>query len=203
MEIQKLSVGEVVPEGIKLGLKNFPSLLGIGILWALTIWIPYVNVGTTIALITLPAEMSRGNILNPLDIFKQKYYRYMGEFFICMGLMNMAILVGFLFVYIPGIVIAIMFMFAPMLLVDRGLSPTEALKESNKLTYGNKWNIFFSILVLEIVIGVVFGIFAWITPILGLLVMIVAMPVIIGLIAAIYGKLTGGQAAASAPAATV
>ena len=192
MNNKKLSIAEVIPEGINMGLKNFPSLLGIGILWVLTFWIPYVNVGTTIALVTLPAEMSRGNVLSPTEIFKKKYLRYMGEFFILMGLMNMAILIGFIFVYIPGIVIGLMFMFAPMLLVDRGLSPTEALKESNKLTYGNKWAIFFSVLIVEIALGLAFYLLSLITPVLGLIVMIAAMPIIIGLIAAIYGKLTSG-----------
>lgn len=58
METQrKITVSSVLSEGIGLGLKNAPSLLGAVILWLLTIWIPYINVGTTIAIQTIPIEL--------------------------------------------------------------------------------------------------------------------------------------------------
>jgi hypothetical protein len=61
----KFTVSQAFLESIKLGFKNFLSLLGAVILWAITIWIPYLNVGTTVAMVTLPAKMSRGTITRP------------------------------------------------------------------------------------------------------------------------------------------
>ena len=47
---RKITVAGVISEGIGLGIKNAISMLGATILWLLTIWIPYLNVGTTIAM---------------------------------------------------------------------------------------------------------------------------------------------------------
>lgn len=43
---RKITVAGVISEGIGLGIKNAISMLGATILWLLTIWIPYLNVGT-------------------------------------------------------------------------------------------------------------------------------------------------------------
>ena len=73
MEAQrKISVVSVLSEGVGLGLKNAPSLLGAVILWLLTIWVPYINVGTTIAIQTIPIELSKGKVISPLFIFDGK-----------------------------------------------------------------------------------------------------------------------------------
>lgn len=44
-------------------------MLGATVLWLLTIWIPYLNVGTTIAMATIPIELSKGKVISPLFIF--------------------------------------------------------------------------------------------------------------------------------------
>ena len=77
---KKLDFGSVLSQGFLVGMKNLPSLLGAIVLWLLTIWIPYVNVGTTIAIMTIPIKFSKGEIFSPLCIFEKQYYRYMGEF---------------------------------------------------------------------------------------------------------------------------
>ena len=77
---KKLDFKELLTNTITIGLKNFPSLIGCVVLWILTIWIPYVNVGTTIAIFTLPAALSKGKIISPLEIFNKKYFKFMGEY---------------------------------------------------------------------------------------------------------------------------
>jgi uncharacterized membrane protein len=48
---------------------------------------------------------------------------------------------------VPGIIFALMFMFATFLMIDRGLGPIEAMKESHRITRGYKWSLFgFSLL---------------------------------------------------------
>jgi uncharacterized membrane protein len=117
-------------------------------------------VGTTIAISSLPAELAKGNKLNPTFIFDAKYRKNMGEFFILSVLMVGAILIGMCFMLAPAFVIAIAWCFAILLFVDQNKSALEAIRESNRLTYGNKWNIFFVLLIFSIVINVITGVIA-------------------------------------------
>ena len=89
---RKITVAGVISEGIGLGIKNAISMLGATILWLLTIWIPYLNVGTTIAMTTIPIELSKGRVISPLFIFDGKYRKFMGEYFTLIGLMYRAII---------------------------------------------------------------------------------------------------------------
>jgi membrane-anchored glycerophosphoryl diester phosphodiesterase (GDPDase) len=139
----KLDYATILKEGFAYSTKNIPSLLGAIVLWILTIWIPYVNVGTTIAICTLPLQLSRGDIFSPLSIFDKKYYRYMGEYFLTLGLMGIGIIGAALFFIIPGIVVSLAWSLAILLLLDKGLNAAEAIRMSNRLTYGNKWTMFF------------------------------------------------------------
>jgi uncharacterized membrane protein len=52
------------------------------------------------------------------------------------------IFVGMLLVVIPGIIASLGLGFVPYLVVDRGMRPVESLKESWRITNGNKWRIF-------------------------------------------------------------
>lgn len=88
---QKITLSGVLSEGISIGIKNLASLLIASLLWLVTIWIPYLNVGTTIAMTTIPIELSKGRVISPLFIFDAKYRKYMGEFFTLKGMMWMAI----------------------------------------------------------------------------------------------------------------
>ena len=65
---KKLDFGSVLSQGFLVGMKNLPSLLGAIVLWLLTIWIPYVNVGTTIAIMTLNSVKVR---FFPLSVFSR------------------------------------------------------------------------------------------------------------------------------------
>ena len=80
--MKKLDIVATLKEGIALGITNYLSVLFTVVLYVLTLWIPYLNVGTTIALSLLPAEMAKGKVVNPLYIFDGKYRRNMGEYFI-------------------------------------------------------------------------------------------------------------------------
>lgn len=157
-----VSFGRAIGDTFQIAVKNIPSVLGAAILWVLTIWVPYVNVGTTIALFYgMPLELSRGRVMNPLSIFDGKYRKYMGEFFACVGLMFVSIIPALCFMIVPGIIIAIGWMFAVLLLLDKELNPAEAMTMSTKYTYGYKWTIFLSQLVVTILLYIVTGILMW------------------------------------------
>ena len=117
-------------------------MLGATVLWLLTIWIPYLNVGTTIAMATIPIELSKGKVISPLFIFDGKYRKFMGEYFTLIGLMYLAIIPALFFMIVPGIIISIGWSLAIYILLDKGVAPGEAMIRSNKATYGYKWTIF-------------------------------------------------------------
>ncbi len=184
----QLVLGDVLSNAFKIGLKNFLSLIAILILWIVTIWIPYLNVGTTIALVTLPLSMSKGEVISPLEIFKAKYRKYMGEFFIINGLSFMAIFTAMLFLIIPAYVISLSWSLGVYLMIDKGLNPIEALTESNKRTIGKKWTMFFSYLILIIPI-IILGLIPFIGHYLAIIYAIILIPVYLGAKAYIYSIL--------------
>ena len=205
---KKLEIIPTIKEGVSIALVNYLSILAAVVLYVLTIWIPYLNVGTTIAMASLPAELAKGNVVNPLFIFDGKFRRNMGEFFILMALMSGAISVGFMFGIIPGIVISYAWYIAIILFVDKDRSALDALRESNKLTYGNKARIFLIGLVLGVAIGLACGIIAgifsighigWLEGIGTFLVIVLAIffvPATLGVDAVIYKRLTAPEAPA-------
>ncbi|WP_298034183.1 hypothetical protein [uncultured Alistipes sp.] len=158
MEMKKLDFAETLKESIEIGVKNAPSVVVAVALWLVTIWIPYINIGTTIAISLLPIELAKGNVVNPLSIFDSKYRRYMGEYLITAGLMVIPIYIAFIFLIIPGIVLSLSWALAFYFLIDKGKNPMQAIKASNDATYGNKWTMFFVMLVFIVIAGIVLGI---------------------------------------------
>lgn len=55
---------------------------------------------------------------------------------------GLAIVVGFILLIVPGIILSILFMFVGYLVIDRGLGPIEALKESARMTKGHRMELF-------------------------------------------------------------
>lgn len=164
----ELTAGAIFSNGMSIGLANYFSVFGAFILWALTIWVPYINVGTTIALMTLPIAMSEGKAISPLEIFNPRYRQFMGEMFIMLGLKKLGTSMGFLFLIVPGLVLELAWGLSELLLIDKQLNPAEALSDSNKRMAGNKWTVFFGMLLIILVLGVGIGIvFAILQAILG------------------------------------
>ena len=163
-EHRVLTVGGLLSDGISLGLKNFFSIFLAYILWGLTIWIPYINVGTTIGIINLPIDLSKtnGKMVSPVAIFDAKYRKYMGEFFSLTGLMSISLFPAFLFMIVPGIIISYGWSQAYYLMFDKETSPSDAMLQSTKITYGYKSTLFWAELLLSIVIGLISGLIMWI-----------------------------------------
>lgn len=157
---QKLDFAATLRDALYIGVKNAPSIVAALVLFLITIWIPYLNIGTFIAITLLPTQLAKGEVINPVGIFDSKYRRYMGEFFITMGLMIFPILIATLFLYVPGIVLSLAWSLAYYFLIEKGKNPIQAIKASNDATYGSKWIMFFIMLVVGVVFGVVFGIFS-------------------------------------------
>jgi uncharacterized membrane protein len=57
-------------------------------------------------------------------------------------LLGLAVLLGLVLLIVPGIIAAVGLMFAPYLVIDKGLGPVKALEESWRITKGHKWQLF-------------------------------------------------------------
>lgn len=160
MEMKKLDFAQTLRDSISIGVKNAPSIVVAVALFLVTIWIPYINIGTYIAITLLPTQLAKGEVINPLSIFDSKYRRYMGEFLITWGLMIFPLLIAFLFLYIPGIVLSLSWSLAFYFLIEKNKNPMQAIKASNDATYGSKWTMFAVILLFVVAAMIVGGIFS-------------------------------------------
>ena len=167
METKTLDFSETLRDSLCIGIKNAPIIAAV-VLYLVTIWIPYINIGTTIAITLLPTQLAKGEVINPASIFDSKYRRYMGEYLITTGLMILPILIAFAFLYIPGIVLSIAWTLSYYFLIEKGKNPIQAIKASNDATYGSKWTMFFVSLVVGVLFGIVFGIFQAICNAIGI-----------------------------------
>lgn len=199
---KRLDFGETIKGAIQIGVKNSLTVILTAVLYIVTVWIPYLNIGTTIAFFTvLPVKLAKGETFSPTDIFDGKYRENMTNFFIVLGIFNAAIGFAMMLMFFPGLVVMYAWMLAAPLVINKGMSPIEALNESYKITYGSKWTIFFSYLVLGIIISVAALILAGIAALFGLIanwlgiffgaifyivIAIVALAAFIGLFGTIY-----------------
>ena len=153
-----LNIREIFNNSIKTGFNHAGTIIGSSILWILTIWVPYINVGTTIGLLGMIPTLASNEKFSPSDIFDKKYRKNIGEYFLLVSLMSIGISIGFLFIGFPGIVIAIAWSQAIFLHIDKGFSPLKAINVSNDITYGEKMKMFFSFLLLVLFFGIIMGI---------------------------------------------
>lgn len=169
---QTLSFTNTLSEGFASGLQNALSMFAILLLSCITWWIPYINIGVYIALMTLPAQWAKGERVNPLSIFDARYRRPMGNFLLSQLFVGTAIVLGLCFMFVPGIVIALAWSLTTLFIVEYDMNPLEATNASNKCTYGSKWTIFG--------VAFAFGMFA-----------AVVYAILFGLAALIIGNMSG------------
>lgn len=192
--MKKITFDSVLKDGLAMGIKNFPSLLLVAVLYVVTIWIPYLNVGTTIAVYNIPLELSKGNIINPLFIFDSRFRRQMPEFFTLIGIKGIAQCLAYLFLWVPGVILSLSWSMAVYLMFDKKIAPTEALVKSNEITYGYKVTLFLVGLCIGLAMGIIMVVCYVINDTFGNIITIIlcllAAPVMWGCNAAAYKGLT-------------
>ncbi len=154
--IKRLDFGKTFGGFLQIFSKNSMSVIGTTFLYLITVWIPYLNIGTSIAFFTaLPARLAKGEPFSPTEIFDAKYRENMTNFFLVLGFVNAGVGIAMVLAFFPGIVMFYAWMFAVPLVINKGMKPIEAISASYKVTYGNKWIIFFSYLLLGIVFFII------------------------------------------------
>lgn len=145
-------------EGFASGTRNVLRLLAMSLLFVLTCWIPYINVGTFIALSTLPAQYATGNAVNPLSIFDSRFRRPMGNFMILQVLFAVVAFASGFLGFIPALVLFYSWNLASLFVVENGMNPFDAMDASHKCTYGSKWTMFAIHLVYVLCVALVLAI---------------------------------------------
>ncbi len=176
---EKLQFVPSLKDAFVIGVKNLVPIVLSVLLWLVTVWIPYVNVGTTIALATLPVKLSKGEMISPMFIFDSEYRHCMGEYFILQAVIFSAVYISLLFMIVPAIVLSFSWMLAVYLLVGKKMNWALCLSESNRLMMGYKFKAFclkFAVsLALLVVSYVLFSMFDAMAGSLGVLVVLVCV----------------------------
>lgn len=151
-----ISVGEAFSGTFKLIWQNIGWLFVTGLLYVITSWIPYVNIGTTIAMLNLPSELAQGKKFSPTFIFEAKFRKYIGEYIILFGTLFLTLLVSLPFGFVPILILGYGWSFAPLLLIDKGFNVSEAFTNSTNLTYGYKMKMFCTELLIKMIMSIAF-----------------------------------------------
>lgn len=112
------------------------------------------------------------------------------NYFLATLMYSIVVMIGFILFVIPGMIWSLKYMFVPMLVIDKGMKPMDAFKESARLTDGMKWDLmaFYYVVTIVMMLG-------YLGVIVGLLVTVPA-----GMIAlmGVYRKFVPATAAANA-----
>jgi uncharacterized membrane protein len=73
------------------------------------------------------------------DLFSA--YRLLLNYLVGSIVYGIMVAIGFVFLIVPGIYLAVKYQFYDYLIVDKGMGPIEAIKRSGVLTEGVKWNL--------------------------------------------------------------
>jgi hypothetical protein len=189
MVTEKLDIKKTIKDGIQYGLKNFLPLLLMVILYILTFWIPYLNVGTTIGMYKAIIGIGRGETIDPVAIFDKENFKNLGGFFLLLGLVSIGTTAAAIFMFFPALVIGIAWSFAIYFLIDKKVSPLKALGLSYDSTYGNKWRIFFVALICGLLCCLICGILGSIPkvgPVLALIASLLCAAIIVAIEGVMY-----------------
>lgn len=179
IEAKGFSLGEILNFGWKRFTEHWSFLLGFSIVSLLIQFsgaylislIPsehiYGLIASQIALSLVGMVITLGGIKVCLDVADRKtpswsslfsQWKQVFQYLIAAFLFFLTVLLGTLLFVIPGIVWLFKYMFFPYVIVERGLGPIAALKESSKLTDGSKWDLFgWFVTIMTLFMGVFFS----------------------------------------------
>ena len=182
-----INIISIIRNSWNMGINNVVSILIIFFAWLFTVWIPYINVGTTIGLWAFCIALGKNEPFSVEQLFSAKYRKYMGEFFLLYIIIALGFFVGMIFGYFPGIIIAIAWSQAIYLLVDKDLNPIEAINKSYQMTYGFKWTIFGSYFFAIVLLYLLMAILGFIYVMIDFLPLIFLFWIVVPLFFIIFG----------------
>ena len=154
----------------------------------------------------------------PSGLFTRRIGRAMVSMLGALLLVNLAVFVGFVLLFVPGIFLMVSFMFAVYAIGVEDERAIDSLSRSWQLANGNRWRLFGLTLVVTVGAGIVAGLSGLVTaidPVVGQVIYLAALSEVVivanGILADAYVQLrdddeaggTGGTEAPEAPGAAV
>jgi Membrane domain of glycerophosphoryl diester phosphodiesterase len=168
-----LATVALVCTGVPLVLRLFLQASGgfflnitLGLLYALCLVV--LNLVATAATVFIVSESYLGRPLSAREAL-QRSTPYIGRILVCSLLMTLAVGLGFLLLFIPGVILAVgLAMAIPAVVLEPRASASGALSRSWDLTRGARWRIFglgvTLLVLLYIPVVAIGGLFALIVP---------------------------------------
>lgn len=96
----------------------------------------FIQIGTTNFTLKAHDDVTNAHVRDLLML--KGFWRYVGASI----LVFLAVIAGLILLIVPGIILALALSFVTYLVIDRGLGPVSAFKESMAITKGNRWSLF-------------------------------------------------------------
>lgn len=134
------AIGSAFPEAPRDGF----VLWAVG--FALTgVFSTFLNIGVTHFWLGAHDALQEAHV--GLLWFPRPFWKYLGA----SVLAALVVLAGFILLIVPGIIAALALSFVSFVVIDRGLSPIEALKESARITKGYRLELLLFFLLLAVI----------------------------------------------------
>ncbi|MEN8252963.1 MAG: hypothetical protein ABFQ62_01145 [Patescibacteria group bacterium] len=164
MSVKSFSISETVSKAWKLTKANIGFLVGVVLIaWIFPMLITkLLGEGLLSSLLSSAASIiiSIGLINISLKIisgkkpkFENLYESYpvFFSYLFASVLVGLMVIVGLIFLIIPGIYLALKYQFAPYLVIDKKMGAIEAIKKSGEMTKGKLMDLFFLALVMLLI----------------------------------------------------
>jgi hypothetical protein len=135
----KLYVNQFTNSG---NIVSFPTFLILTLVFTIfyILYISFIQAGLVKFYLNIKneGETLKSSLKTLFSTKRQVYFKYL-LFSIIFALM---VIGGFFLLILPAIIVLVVYSFAQFFVIEKGLKPMEALKESAKLTRDYRWNIF-------------------------------------------------------------
>lgn len=160
-----------IKESITYGWEKFKANLEISLLttllmlvvgyvgdnahWAASLILAIFSIIINIGYTKIYLRITDGETPKFAEIFEE--YRLFWKYLITNILQALAMLGGLILLIIPGIIFALKYSFAPLILIDTKSEPIASMKESAAITKGKKWQLlgFYIVLGLLNMVGII------------------------------------------------
>jgi len=154
---ETFSVGGVIKEAYAIMKPKFWSAIGQYLLIGFVLQILFAvllgkgaflgSIITTYICIRWALAYTRKGSFNFDDIFENVTFKKFVYYIYASFLVGISIIGGFLLLIVPGIIFAVRLTFATYFAIDKDVKPMEALRESKRITKGNRWKLYWFLVV--------------------------------------------------------
>jgi len=117
----------------------FVKLPGL-LYWLIYLVFVVLSIVLQMGLVKISLRFSKNEKAELADLFSS--FPFILKYIAASILYGLIVMAGIILLIIPGIIWSIKFSFYSYFILDKGMGPIKALKESSRITKGHKWNLF-------------------------------------------------------------